>query len=431
MNKSKEILIAGFALFSMFFGAGNLILPPFIGYKAGDAWFFVLSGFVITAVIIPIFGILAHAKLQGTMYDFGKKVSPLFSWIYCFIVYAISILLPVPRTASVTHEMAIAPFFETSSLVTSTIYFMLVFVFVLNRSKVLDLLGKFLTPFIILILLFIIFIGIFSSSESLITTSYPLPFVNGILEGYQTFDAIGSVVVGGVLIISLKLKRNVSFEVTRKLIRNAGFVAGFGLLVIYGGLILNGALFAGIFEENATRTEVLSGLSTATLGNIGTAFLSVLVALACFTTAVGIVIGTADFFKGFFNESKKAYLIVVVISCALGVAIGQFNVQYIITIALPVLMFIYPITIVLIFLNVIPDKYASANVFKIVVLTAFIFSVPDFLKFIISEENMKLIQQYIPLSNEGLGWLLPSIVAFMTVNLLKNKQQNSKKPNRF
>lgn len=425
MNKSKEILITGFALFSMFFGAGNLILPPFIGYKAGDAWFFVLFGFVVTAVIIPIFGILAHAKLQGTMYDFGKKVSPLFSWIYCFVVYAISILLPVPRTASVTHEMAIAPFFETSSLVTSTIYFVLVFVFVLNRSKVLDLLGKFLTPFIILILLLIIFIGIFSSPETLINTSYPMPFVNGILEGYQTFDAIGSVVVGGVLIISLKLKRNVSFEETKKLIRNAGFVAGFGLLLIYGGLILNGAMFAGIFEENATRTEVLSGLSTATLGNIGTVFLSVLVALACFTTAVGIVIGTADFFKGFFNESKLAYVTTVVISCVLGVAIGQFNVHYIITVALPVLMFIYPITIVLIFLNVIPEKYASTNVFRIVVLTAFIFSVPDFLKFLMLDENLKLIQQYIPFSLEGLGWLMPSIIAFITVNLFKNKKPNS------
>ncbi|MDT8418790.1 MAG: branched-chain amino acid transport system II carrier protein [Lutibacter sp.] len=421
MNKSKEILITGFALFSMFFGAGNLILPPFIGYKAGEAWFFVLFGFVVTAVIIPIFGILAHAKLQGTMYDFGKKVSPLFSWIYCFVVYAISILLPVPRTASVTHEMAIAPFFNTGSLLTSTVYFALVFGFALNRSKVFDLLGKFLTPLIILILLLIIFIGIFSFSETLITTSYPLPFVNGILEGYQTFDAIGSVVVGGVLIISLKLKRNVSFEMNRELVRKAGFVAGIGLLLIYGGLILNGAMFSGIFEQNATRTQVLSGLSTATLGNIGTVFLSVLVALACFTTAVGIVIGTADFFKGFFNESKLAYITAVVLSCVLGIFIGQFNVHYIITIALPVLMFIYPITIVLIFLNVIPEKYASAKVFGIVVLTAFIFSIPDFLKFLMPEDNLKLIQQIIPLSKEGFGWLLPAIIAFIAANLFKKQ----------
>ncbi|MBE0423983.1 MAG: branched-chain amino acid transport system II carrier protein [Lutibacter sp.] len=424
MNKTKEILITGFALFSMFFGAGNLILPPYIGFKAGESWFFMLLGFTVTAVIIPIFGILAHAKLQGTMYDFGKKVSPLFSWVYCFVVYAISISLPVPRTASVTHEMAIAPFFNAGSLVTSTVYFALVLVFALNRSKILDLLGKFLTPLIILILLLIIFIGIFSYQESLINTSYPLPFVNGILEGYQTFDAIGSVVVGSVLIISLKLKGNVSFEVTKKLIRNAGFVAGFGLLVIYGGLILNGAMFAGIFEENATRTEVLSGLSTAALGNIGTVFLSVLVALACFTTAVGIVIGTADFFKGFFNESKLAYIAIVVISCGLGIVIGQFDVHYIIKIALPVLMFIYPITIVLIFLNVIPEKYAATNVFRIVVLTAFIFSVPDFLKFLMSDENLKLIQQYIPFSSEGLGWLMPSIIAFIAVNLFKNKKHD-------
>ena len=139
MNKTKEILITGFALFSMFFGAGNLILPPYLGFKAGEAWSLVAVGFVITAVVIPILGILAHAKLQGTMFDFGKKVSPIFSWIYCFIIYAISISLPVPRTASVTHEMAIAPFFSISSLGTSSIYFILVFVFVMNRSKILDL----------------------------------------------------------------------------------------------------------------------------------------------------------------------------------------------------------------------------------------------------------------------------------------------------
>ena len=127
----------------MFFGAGNLILPPFLGFKAGSDWGLVTLGFVITAVLIPILGILAHARLQGTMYDFGKKVSPAFSLVYCFIVYAISIALPAPRTASVTHEMAIQPFLGSSSLLTSAIYFILVFLFVMNRSKVLNLIGKF------------------------------------------------------------------------------------------------------------------------------------------------------------------------------------------------------------------------------------------------------------------------------------------------
>ena len=406
----------------MFFGAGNLILPPFLGFKAGNDWLLVAVGFVATAVIIPIFGILAHAKLQGTMYDFGKKVSPLFSSIYCLIVYAISITLPVPRTASVTHEMAIAPFFNTSSLVTSSIYFVLVLVFVMNRSKILDVIGKFLTPLIVLILLGIICIGIFSAPEAINASASNAPFVDGLLEGYQTFDAIGSVVVGGVLIISLNLKKSFSFEQKRELIRKAGFVAGFGLLLMYGGLILNGSLFSTVFEEDATRTEVLSVLSTQTLGGIGTTFLSVLVALACFTTAVGIVIGAADYFKGLFKESQLAYNLTAVVGCLLGIAIGQFDVHFIIAIALPALMFIYPITIVLILLNVLPDKYASKEVFRTAIFITFLFSIPDFMKFLVSAEKLEGIQNLIPLSHYSLGWVFPALLTILTVNFMKNRK---------
>lgn len=421
MLKTKEILITGFVLFSMFFGAGNLILPPYLGFKSGDAWFLVMLGFVITAVIIPILGIFAHAKLQGTMFDFGKKVSPLFSWVYCFVVYAISISLPVPRTASVTHEMAIQPFFNSSSLLTSAVYFILVLIFVLNRAKAMDLVGRFLTPLIILILLIIISFGLFISPETVNSTTFSAPFVGGVLEGYQTFDAMGSVVVGGVLIITLKLQRKASFELNRELIRKAGYVAGIGLLIIYGGLILNGALFSSIFITGASRTDVLIELSTETLGTIGTTFLSVLVALACFTTAVGIVIGTADFFKEYFDGSELAYVIVAAVSCILGILIGQFDVHYIIDIALPALMFIYPITIVLIFLNLAPEKYASPLVFRMVVFVAFLFSIPDFLSFLIPKESMSLLQTYIPLSQFNLGWLLPAIITFVAVNVLKKK----------
>ncbi len=406
----------------MFFGAGNLILPPFLGFKAGNDWFLVMLGFVITAVIIPIFGILAHSKLQGTMYDFGKKVSPHFSLLYCLIVYAISITLPVPRTASVTHEMAIAPFFSTSSVVTSSVYFVLVFIFVMNRSRILDVLGKFLTPLIVFILLSIICIGIFSAPDTIHLSTFKAPFVSGLLEGYQTFDAIGAVVVGGILIISLKLKGPFSFEQNKELIRKAGFVAGFFLLLMYGGLILNGALFSSVFEDEAIRTEVLSTLSTQTLGNIGTVFLSILVALACFTTAVGIVIGTADYFKELFKESQRAYNVTALVGCLLGIVIGQFDVHFIITIALPVLMFIYPITIVLIFLNILPDKYASKVVFRSAVLITFLFSIPDFLKFFIPVEKMRGIQDLIPLSNYNLGWLIPVLITFLLVNLMQKKK---------
>ena len=404
----------------MFFGAGNLILPPFLGVQSSESWGFVTLGFFITAVVIPVIGIMAHARLQGTMYDFGKKVSPIFSSIFCFIVYVISITLPAPRTASVTHEMAVLPFFGTSSLLTSSIYFTLVFVFVMNRSKILNIIGKFLTPLIIIILLTVIFIGIFTTSEVINPTTFKTPFVSGLLEGYQTFDAIGAIVVGGVLVISMNFKRDATFAVKKELICKAGIVAGIGLLMIYTGLIYSGVLFSNTFGENATRTEILTSLSTQTLGNIGTVFLSVLVALACFTTAVGIITGTSDFFKGIFKNSQKAYTITAIIGSFLGVLIGQFDVHYIIDIALPVLMFIYPITIILILLNVLPEKLASPTVFKFVVGITFLFSIPDFLKFIINPENLTGIQSYIPFSEFSLGWVLPALLIFILVNIFKN-----------
>ncbi|MEE4001183.1 branched-chain amino acid transport system II carrier protein [Tenacibaculum sp. FZY0031] len=424
MHKTKEIFINGFALFSMFFGAGNLILPPFLGKNAGSLWFWVTIGFFITAVFIPMIGILAHAKLQGTMYDFGKKVSPTFSLIYCFIVYTICIALPAPRTASVTHEMAIAPYFSnSSSLVTSTVYFGLVFIFTMNRSKVLNLLGKFLTPLIILILLAIIFVGFFTAPDTITPTILKAPFVDGLLEGYQTFDAIASIVVGGVLVISMNFNTNTTFEEKKELITKAGFIAGIGLLIIYAGLIYNGVLFSSTFSESANRTEILNSLSNQTLGNIGSVFLSVLVALACFTTAVGIITGTADYFKGINNNSQKVFTITAIISCLLGIAVGQFDVKYIINIALPALMFIYPITIVLIVLNVLPEKHTSTLVFKSVVAVTFLFSIPDFLGFIINPNYLIEIKNNIPLANDNLGWVLPAILSFVFANLIKSKKQ--------
>ncbi|MCF6224128.1 MAG: branched-chain amino acid transport system II carrier protein [Flavobacteriaceae bacterium] len=191
-------------------------------------------------------------------------------------------------------------------------------------------------------------------------------------------------------------------------------------------MIYIGAFYNTQFDNSVTRTELLSGLSVKTLGNIGTLFLSILVALACFTTAVTIIVGTADFFKGLFNDSKIVYTITAIISCVLGIAIGQFDVHYIIIVALPVLMFIYPITIVLILLNVLPDKYASKTVFRAVVVVTIFFSIPNFMQFILPEEKILPAQELIPLGSYNLGWLLPALLVFIGVNLIKITRVRSK-----
>ncbi|WP_339626364.1 branched-chain amino acid transport system II carrier protein [uncultured Maribacter sp.] len=418
MFKKKEILVTAFALFSLFFGAGNLILPPLLGFKSGNQWLIVTIGFCLSAMVIPILGILAHAKLQGTLMDFGKKVSPTFSLIYSFFIYAIAIALPSPRTASVTHEMAVQPYWDISPWFTSSIYFGLVFVFAMNRSKIMNILGKILTPAIILILIFVIGITIFSYPFEFGTTTIASPFTNGILEGYQTFDAIGAVVVGGVIIISINIKhKTASYTDKKSLIRNAGWLAGLALFLIYMGLILSGALSHSVFDADTTRTTLLSGLAINSLGNVGNLFLSILVGIACFTTAVGIVTGTADFVRSRFNDSQSAYNITAVIGSVLGVLMGQFNVGYIIAIALPSLMFIYPITIILILLNVVPEKYASSLVFKTVTIATILFSVPDFLGSISAIAPATDAFSWIPLQQYSLGWVLPALLVFILTNI--------------
>ena len=422
MHRTKETLITAFALFSLFFGAGNLILPPQLGFKSGEFWWLVAIGFCLSAVFIPIMGILAHAKLQGTIYDFGKKVSPTFSLGYSFIVYAIAIALPSPRTASVTHEIAIQPFFDTPYIITSVLYFALVYVFVMNRSKILNILGKFLTPAIIGILILIIAIATYSYSFDFGSSVFKNPFTDGILEGYQTFDAIGAVVVGGVIIISINLKRkDAGYEEKKAMIRKAGWLAGLGLFLIYAGLIFTGALLHDEFDADISRTALLNGISIKTMGNTANLLLSVLVSLACFTTAVGIVTGTADFMKFKFGESQKAYTITAIIGCLLGILMGQFNVGYIIAVALPALMFIYPITIVLIILNVVPDKFSSSRVFKSVILITILFSIPDFIGSIGFTAGVAPLKQLIPFSDYSIGWVLPAIVAFVFSNLKLKK----------
>ncbi|NQX76418.1 branched-chain amino acid transport system II carrier protein [Gilvibacter sp.] len=430
MSKSKELLLTAFALFALFFGAGNLLLPPLLGYKAADNWPIVVAGFAITAVIIPIIGIYAHAKLQGTMFDFGKKVSPLFSSIFCIVVYAISIAIPAPRTAAATHEIAVYPLLETPSWLTSTIYFALVLVFVLNRSKIMSIIGKYLTPLIVIMLLAVIGIGMFGSEAIVHEATDLSPLTTGVLEGYQTFDAIGAAVVGAVIIISLNLRGHTDYHYKKELIWKAGLIAGLGLLIMYAGLIASGAYYgndilgAEGMSSTMQRATLLRGIIQGTLGTQANTLLSVLLALACFTTAVGIIAGAADYFKGVFNNSNQVYKLTAVIGCVLGVVIGQLDFHSIIVVAIPVLAFIYPLTIVLILLNALPDRWASAKVFKAVAIVTFLFSLPDVIFGIWGSDLLGNSLSWLPLTEFSLGWVLPALLTFILANFLFKTEAN-------
>ncbi len=420
MKFTKEAFVVGFALFAMFFGAGNLILPPFLGFFAGSQWYLVALGFVISAVGLPLLGIFAHARLQGGMFNFAEKISPGFSLVFCILIYMISIALPAPRTAAVTHEIAVQPFFDVSPLTTSLLYFLLVFVFVIKRSTVINNIGKFLTPAILLMLLSIIISGFFTEYNPMGGPVTKLPVLYGFFEGYQTFDAIASLVVGGVIIISIKLKGYSSGTEIRQIITGSAILAAFGLLLVYGGLIFNGARVNSEFPGDITRTQLLSGISFLNLGAMAQISLAILVALACFTTAVGIITGTADFMTERINK-PYVYPVTVSVACLLGILMGALSVNAIIEIALPVLMLIYPLTIILILLNVMPAKFRTILVMRTTVIATIIFSLPDALKYVLTTELFEEIQIWIPLAIYGLGWVIPSVLAFFIGMLWQNE----------
>lgn len=421
MSKNQRaVWIYGFTLFSLFFGAGNLILPPQIGLKAGADWWWVTLGFCISGVFIPMLGILAHARLQDGILAFGRKISKSFSLWYAIVIYAVALSLPAPRTAAVTHEMAVMPYWDIPSWVTSILYFAAVFAVAINRSKIASLLGKWLSPALLIILILLILNILFKLPYEGFETVLPYPFANGILEGYQTFDAIGSVVAGGVILISLRIEfPNQNLKERRKLIIGAASIAGIALMLLYAGLIRSGVLMHDLHLSETSRTDFLLQTSVVALGNLGAHLLGLLFALACFTTAVGIITGTADFVKELWNNSEKAFRIAAGLGSLLGVLMGQLAVSDIIDIAFPVLQLVYPLTIVLIGLHVLPKRWASPLTFKVVVLAVILSSIPEFLGAIGVDITGIPGWEYVPLQQFNLGWVVPTLISFFIVQLKK------------
>ncbi|MEG0371090.1 MAG: branched-chain amino acid transport system II carrier protein, partial [Clostridium sp.] len=206
MNKSiKDIIIVGFALFAMFFGAGNLIFPPTLGLATGDAWLPGMIGFLVTGIGLPLLGILAASKAGGSLEDVGNKVNGTFSRIFAVaIMLSIGPLFAIPRTAATTFEIGVQPFFGQSSTlmvaIVSIIFFAVTVYFSINPSTVVEKVGKILTPVLLISLLVIIVKGIFSPMGDPISTGIEGSFGRGFTDGYNTMDALASMVFAGIVI---------------------------------------------------------------------------------------------------------------------------------------------------------------------------------------------------------------------------------------
>lgn len=412
MNKKKEILILGFALFSMFFGAGNLLFPPSVGVAVGKEWFQAGLGFFLTGIGLPLLGILAFTKV-GSLDEFANKVSNRFNTIYSTIlILVIGPLFAIPRTGSTTFEMGVLPLFPNSNptvitIVTSVVFFGITLFLVLNESSITDILGKFLTPIILTILSLITILGITSDLgtpvDSVINGN---PFSYGFVSGYQTMDALASVLFGVIIIRGLEGKGVTDTNEQKSFLSNAGFIAAIGLGFIYLSLIYLGAQISSI--KGLTTAQTTLTLAQLTLGNVGKIAFGVCVAAACLTTSVGLVALASEWFS---KLTKISYKKIAFGICVFSTILSVAGLDYIIGLSIPVLVILYPVTIVLILLNILGVK--SHIVFKAVVTITLIVSIA---------ETLKINLDFIPLAKAGFPWILPALITFILTLFVKESK---------
>jgi len=430
-QRTKDIFIVGFALFAIFFGAGNLIFPPYLGFQGGTDWVSGMVGFLATDPILPIIGVIVTIKLGGSADDIGTRVAPWFSKVLGITaVLCIATILAVPRTAATVHEIAIQPTWPgVSPWITSIIFFGLVILFVVKESKVVDIIGKYLTPLLIVVLFALIIVSIFSPAGEITGSSDGNIFSTGFTEGYQTMDALGAALMAGIVVNDFKLRGYWDPRDRYKASIGASIVALLLLGFIYGGLTYVGATMTEVAPAGITRPELLISSFGEYFGSFGTISIGIAVALACLTTAVGLTATAGNFFSTITNEKLK-YNYVVVTSAMTSLIISIFGVSQIVNIAGPILDIVYPVFIAVILFSIFDKQIKYDAIYIGAVLGAFLIALIETLYGTLGIfGGLAGMIQYIPLASYGFAWFVPTLVGAFIGWLLGKFGQLGKRRN--
>lgn len=422
MYKTKDVLLTGFALFAMLFGAGNLIFPPMLGYETSSSWTLTMLAFIITGVGFPFLGILSVSIAGNGIKDFANRVSPTFSKIFAIIsILAIGPMLAIPRTGATAYEITFlyngmeSPIYKYIYLIC---YFGIVILFSLRANKVIERVGKILTPILLILLFLIIIKGIFFANLSVKPDVYPHAFKKGFLEGYQTMDTIASIAYAGIILKAIKNGRNLTQKQEFSFLIKAGLVAILSLALIYGGFALVGAKMHSVLATN-DKIELLVKTTSYLLGNYGNLVLAICVAGACLTTAIGLIATVGEFFSSITSfKYEKIVAFTVIISFLLSI----LGVESIIRISVPILVFIYPIIISLIVLNLFGKYIKNDYVYKGVVLFTGIIGLIESLDSLgIKNYYTDSVLEILPFSDYGLTWLFPGLVGYILLSFMFRK----------
>lgn len=405
----RDSFVIGFALFSMFFGAGNVIFPPYLGLESGRQWllgFFCYYAADIGLALLAIFSILRQGGVQGLTGRLGKVPSAV---LMSAVVLCIGPMLAIPRTAASTFEMSVTPFLpEAGSLAFSVLFFAVIFLLSVRESAVVDIVGKVLTPALLIGLLVVILRGILHPlggvPDRILVENVP---INGVKAGYQTMDVLAALVFGGIILKSAQSKGYGQPRDRFRVVAGAAVIAGGALFAVYMGLTYLGVTASADFGRWVNRTFLVTHIVRSLLGQAGTVIFAVVVALACVTTAVALVSSAADFFSEL-SGGRLSYPVLAAVICAFSAVVSNIGLEQIIAVASPVLDIVYPPSLALILLTSLAGGLRRDWVFRLASLGALVYSVLEALG-----NYAGLAVPFLgamPLASLGFGWLLPAAV---------------------
>lgn len=406
-QQRTDQLVIGFALFSMFFGAGNIIFPPYLGMGSGSEWGLGFLCYYLADIGIATLAIFALIRNGGEISSITGRIGKIPGEIMLSaIILCIGPFIALPRTGATVQEMFVEPVFgDVSPWLATAVFFLLVMLLTIRESSVVDIIGKILTPALVLGLLILIATG-FISPLGKISDTHMMDnvVVAGINSGYQTMDVLAAMIFGIIIVKNVMEKGYTETHAKYRITRNASLVAAGALLVIYCGLTFLGATVSSTYNLRINRSELLLNITGGLLGHAGVIILGVIVALACLTTAVALVSASANYFSSL-SKGKLKYKLLVVLICIFSAVVSNFGLDKIVSLASPVLSLVYPGALTLIILSLFRDRIPNL-VFKSTFLGSLLGSLCE----ILYGYGLPLVfVTKMPLYSIGCGWLLWSI----------------------
>ena len=294
-NTAADIVVVGFALFSMFFGAGNVIFPPFLGMEAGSQWLAGFSAYFIADIGLAMMGMFESERSSEKVLERAGKVPAEI--LMCAIILCIGPMVAIPRTSASTYEMAIAPNLSgVSPVVFSVVFFAVILALCIKESAVVDIVGKVLTPLLLVGLFTIIIMRHHAVTTSKALAQIDNVAVTGIKAGYQTMDALAALPFGIIVLQSVTAKGYQRGRSQLRVMGGAALLAGVLLLAVYMGLAYLGATVSAQYTSSIGRAALIMAIVEALMGKTGMVIFGVVVGLACVTTAIALTSSAAAYF---------------------------------------------------------------------------------------------------------------------------------------